>query len=407
VSKKEKKREIVEFQHDVNLEIPEDEIWTYQVEGLAAPHIGKPYKAFTLKKIVFTLTIVTAVLISIYFSVRTIEKDTFEYKKTEIGYELAKFSNIGFITELDIDFVSTVEYEDGNPDPKTNYRIIKEKEKAVTSVFKFALNCDEKIQVVNIAETVEFIDPKAFYSCWALREIRVSENNPNYCSVDGVLYNKDKTRIICRPCDHDTYLAEKYGWAEFDDNGFRIEMEADNENYEQYKKDVLTYVIPSSVTVVGELCFNYSNMTTVYIPEGVKKIETLGFYKIPCLAEIYSYKCENEVTDPRFTGEEALGEVYKSLPETLVEIGSDAFTQCQNLTYVYIPESVTSIGHHAFWDTVYKQDGELRGVTKINVAKTKEDFKDTVKEGDQWLPKYDYKLFKKKITVEYSSERMT
>lgn len=90
-----------------------------------------------------------------------------------------------------------------------------------------------------------------------------------------------------------------------------------------------------------------------------------------------------------------------------MEIGSDAFTQCQNLTYVYIPESVTSIGHHAFWDTVYKQDGELRGVTKINVAKTKEDFKDTVKEGDQWLPKYDYKLFKKKITVEYSSERMT
>lgn len=54
MSKKEKKREIVEFQHDVNLEIPEDEIWTYQVEGLAAPHIGKPYKAFTLKKIVFT-----------------------------------------------------------------------------------------------------------------------------------------------------------------------------------------------------------------------------------------------------------------------------------------------------------------------------------------------------------------
>lgn len=119
----------------------------------------------------------------------------------------------------------------------------------------------------------------------------------------------------------------------------------------------------SSVTVVGELCFNYSNMTTVYIPEGVKKLKHSVFTRFR-LAEIYSYKCENEVTDPRFTGEEALGEVYKSLPETLVEIGSDAFTQCQNLTYVYIPESVTSIGHHAFWDTVYKQDGELRGVTK-------------------------------------------
>ena len=27
-----------------NINIPEDEIWTYQVPGLAAPHIGKPFK---------------------------------------------------------------------------------------------------------------------------------------------------------------------------------------------------------------------------------------------------------------------------------------------------------------------------------------------------------------------------
>jgi len=403
VSKKEKKTE--ELENEIRLEIPEDEIWTYQIEGLAAPHVGKPYKDFTLKRIVFALTIIVAVFVAMYFSVRTIEKDTYEYNKTEIGYELSKFSNTGFITELDIDFVSAVKYDKGNPDPKTNFIIIKDEEKAVTSVFQYALNCDEKVQVINIGQTVEFIDPKAFYSCWALREIRVSEKNPNYCSVDGVLYNKDKTRIICRPCDHDTYLAEKYGWAQYEENGNRIEIESDNANYERYKKDVLTYVIPSSVTVVGELCFNYSNMTTVYIPQGVKTIETLGFYEIPRLAEVYSYKCENEVTDPHFTEEKSLGEVYKSLPEGLAEIGSDAFTQCQALTYVYIPESVTFIGHHAFWDTVYKQDGELRGVTKICAAKTEEDFNNTVKTGDQWRPKYDYRLFKKSVDVEYSSER--
>ena len=39
MSKKEKKNQVEE---PVQLNIPEDEIWTYQVEGLAAPHINKP-----------------------------------------------------------------------------------------------------------------------------------------------------------------------------------------------------------------------------------------------------------------------------------------------------------------------------------------------------------------------------
>ena len=408
MSKKEKvkkEKKMQQLHQDVHLDIPEDEIWTYQIEGLAAPHIGKPYEHFTLKKVIFSVTIVIAVLLSMYFSVRTIQKDTFDYKQTKAGYELSKFSNIGFMTELDIDFVSEVKYIDGNNDPNTNFYIVKDETKAVTSVTKYALTCDEKVQTINIGDTVEFVDSKAFYSCRALREINVDEKNPNYCSVDGVLYNKDKTRIICRPCDHDTYLAEKYGWAEYDDNGFRIEIEKDDENYEQYKKDVLTYVIPSSVTVIGELCFNYANMTTVYIPEGVTVIETLSFFKIPRLAEIYSYKCETPVTDTHLTDEKLLGEVYPSLPEGLVEIHSDTFTQCQDLTYMYIPDSVTLIGHHAFWDAVYKESGELRGITKIYVAKTQEDFKETVKTGDAWRPKYDYKLFKKNVDIEYSSER--
>ena len=37
------------LQEEIN--IPEDEIWTYQVPGLAAPHIGKPFKNAKLKKL--------------------------------------------------------------------------------------------------------------------------------------------------------------------------------------------------------------------------------------------------------------------------------------------------------------------------------------------------------------------
>ena len=48
MSKKEKKK-VDDWGTDVQLDIPEDEIWTYQVPGLAAPHINKPYKYYTLK----------------------------------------------------------------------------------------------------------------------------------------------------------------------------------------------------------------------------------------------------------------------------------------------------------------------------------------------------------------------
>ncbi|MGN0547927.1 MAG: leucine-rich repeat protein [Acutalibacteraceae bacterium] len=402
--KKEKKiKNAVE--EPIHLDIPEDEIWTYRVEGLAAPHVNKPYKHYGLKKVIFALVIIVAVSISCYFSVRTVQKDTFEYDQKQSGYELSKFSNTGYLTTLDIDYVSSIEYDRTNPDTSTNYKIIKDETKPVTSVRQYALNCDENIQTINIGAGVTYVDPKAFYSCWALRQIEVDENNPNYCDIDGVLYNKDKTEIICRPCDHDTYLAEKYGYAKYDASGYRIEPTPEDENYEQYVNDVMTFVVPSTVTKIGQLCFNYANMTTVYLPEGLKEIETLGFFEIPLLANIYSYKSDKEITDSHFTSEEALGEVYLSLPEGLEKIGSDAFSYNQDLTYIYIPESVTQIGHHAFWDTVYKENKELKGVTEINVARSEDDFKAGVKTGNNWRPQYDYLLFKKSINVVYGSER--
>lgn len=402
MSKKEKKNQVEE---PIHLDIPEDEIWTYQVEGLAAPHINKPYKHFGFKKVIFTIIIVIAVSLSCYFSVRTVQKDTFEYEQTQTGYELTKFSNTGYLTVLDIDYVSTVEYDKNNPDVNTNFTIKKDETKKVTSVGAYTLNCDEKVKIINVGAEVDFVDPKAFYSCWALQQIEVDENNPNYCDIDGVLYNKDKTEIICRPCDHDTYLAEKYGYAKYDENGYRIEPSPEDKNYEQYVNDVLTFVIPSSVKTVGQLCFNYANMKNVYIPEGVTVIETLGFFEIPLLENVYSYKPVAEVTDSHFTSQEALGEVYNSLPEGLEYIGSDAFSYNQAMNYMYIPESVTHIGHHAFWDTVYKENDELKGVAQINVAASEEEFK-AVETGDNWRPQYDYMLFKKSIGVVYGAERM-
>ena len=367
-----KKKKLQNVEEPVILNIPDDEIWTYRVEGLSAPHINKPYKNFTLKKIIFTLVIIIAISVSSFFSVMTVQKDTFEYEKNETGYTLIKFSNTGTITELSIDTFNG---------------------EKVTAVGQYAVNCDEKIELITIGKDVLKIDPKAFYSCYALREIRVDGENPNYRDVDGVLYTRDMKRIICHPCDHDEYLKEQFGFKDVDEN---------SEDYNEYVEKVLTFVVPSTVETIGELCFNYSELKTVYLPEGLKKIETLGFFKIPLLENIYTYS--GEVDTSRFESEEVFDDVYVSLPQSLMYIGSDAFSYNQALSYIYIPENVEFIGHHAFWDTVYKESKELRGVTKIHTALSEEDF-EKVETGNNWRPQYDYLLFKKSVDIFYNAER--
>ena len=216
-------------------------------------------------------------------------------------------------------------------------------------------------------------------------------------SIRNSIYLKDKTEIICVPCDRDQYLRDKYGYTE------DITDEKD-EKFAQYEKDVLTYVIPSTVEKVGKLCFNYANLTTIYIPEGVKTIESLGFYEIPRLKNVYSYVPEVEVTDTHYTSDESLGKIYLSLPEGLEHIGSDAFTECRALSYVYIPSSVTYIGHHAFWDTVVKDGDNFYGVSAINVALDEKSF-EKVQTGDEWSPRYLFLIFTKSVDINYSAQR--
>ncbi len=406
MSKKEKKaKKPADWGTDVKLDIPEDEIWTYQIPGLSKPHINRPFKHFLLKKAIFVIVIIISVSLSICFSVLALQSETFKYETMNNGLQLSKFSNTGYIYELDIDYAAEVKYIPGNNDPATNFTIEKDKTKPITSICEFALNCDDKIKTIRIGANVTEIDAKSFYSCWALQNIEVDENNPNYCDVDGVLYNKDKTEILCYPCDHDEYLRKKYG---YEKELYKDEVTA------EYERDIQVYVVPSTVVKIDEMCFNYANLREIYLPNGLKTIETLGIFKLhervdqwsttPSLKNIYTYDAD-DVVDTHLTSKKELGNLYVSLPEGLEYIGSDALSYNQNLGYLYVPESVTYIGHHAFWDTVYKDGGELKGVTQINVARSEDDFAE-VEQGDHWKPQYDYLLFKKYVDIKYEAERV-
>lgn len=398
MSKKKEKQVVDHLSENVIIDVPDDEIWTYKIDGLPAPRINVKPKYYTLKKIIFVVTVIIAVSISMYFSFRAVKSEPFEFKALPSGnYQLYKFSNTGNIRELEIGYVTELKYKEGDNNPETNFYFETDEKTVVTDIREFAFNCDEKLEVIKIGPNVTNIETLAFYTCKNLKEFIVDEKNPNYCDVDGVLYNKDMTEVICYPMNHAAYLREKYGYEK--------ELWSEDENYEQYKKDVLTYVLPSTVKVVKELSFNYCQIADLYLPEGLETVETLGFFKSDYLSNIYSYKSEKAVLDTAYTDDKALGVVYCSLPDGLQYIGSDAFSYNKKLNYMFIPSTVNHIGHHAFFDCVYKENGEIKGVAQMNVAADENAFKDVFL-GDDWKPKYNHNLFKKGIEIVYSAERL-
>ena len=388
---------------DVHLDIPEDEIWTYQIDGLSAPHIGKPFTNFTLKKIIFTVLLLIAVGLSMYFSIRVVSRTPFEYNEVGDGtYEFVKFNNTGYIKELTIDYAVTIETDKSNPDAATNFTLIKDETKPISVIPEFCFNCDENVEIIYIGKDVKEIDGKAFFTCRTLKQIIVDEENEYYCDIDGVLYNKDKTEIILYPMNHPQYLREKYGyndtiWADGENN---MEFRA------RYEADILTYVLPATVETIGELAFYDLPLAKLYMPEGLKRIETMAIMRNWWMTGIYSYESSTaEADETGFSAIAKLQGVYKSLPEGLEYIGSDAMSYCDDGDVLRIPSTVKYIGHHAFFDTAEKSGDGFLGYGKVYMGMSEEEF-ESVEAGGQWIPEYDSGLLDKKVELVFDSEKI-
>lgn len=410
------------------LDIPEDEIWTYQIEGLQAPHINQPFKNATAKKIIVVIVLIIAIGTSIFLSVRAVHSDEYKYKALDDGtYELVKYSNPGGVTDLTVDYV--VDLKTGE----------KDETKPISVIDEYAFNCDETLHTITIGKDVKSIDEKSIYSCWNLRSVWVDDANEAYCDIDGVVYTKDLTEAIHYPTAHDMHLMinndyaseeiDKDGNRKFiskvtDENGNLTDEKGNNlvdrvwgtnklydeQWYQTYNKTCRTYVIPSNVKSLNNFSFAYSDIVDLYIPEGVTYMGNMALFKNTALTNIYTYKTDKEITDTTYKAIDDMTEIYPSLPEGLEFLGNDSLYYTRGLSYLYIPSSVTHIGHHAFWDSVYKDDSKnLCGITAYNTAYANEDdFKSKVETGDQWRAQYDYMLFKKSVDVNYGvNERVS
>ena len=274
------------------------------------------------------------------------------------------------------------------------------------SVVEIANNIESKnIKSITLSKNVIEIISGGFENCINLEMINVDNNNQYYISEDGILYNKEKTELICYPNNkkeqsyvmpdsltkipsdfNNKYLKSITLSKDFEEMGSfenfeslqEINVNENNSNYSSengvlFNKDKTTllgyprnkegesYVIPTSVTEIGTPSGNLNNVIT---NKNLKNITiTRNVSKIHCdfsyCANLQNIDVDSE--NQNFTSEE--GVLFykdklalmaypsgKTQTSYIIPDGVKALLgfKCINLKELIIPSSVSFIMDDAF-----------------------------------------------------------
>ena len=206
----------------------------------------------------------------------------------------------------------------------------------VTEIGKYAFDGCKSLTSITIPDGVTSIGDGAFYNCSSLTEIKVASENSNYVSVNGVLYNKDKTTIICYP-------AGKKG------NNYKIPDGVTKVDSSAFIgcSSLTSITIPNGVTSIGDSAFeDCTSLTSITIPNSVTSIGDSAFEDCTSLTSITIPNGVTSIGDSAFEGCTSLTSI--TIPNSVTSIGFGAFIGCSSLTSITIPDSVTCIGDSAF-----------------------------------------------------------
>lgn len=184
-----------------------------------------------------------------------------------------------------------------------------------------------KLKTVKISADVNQIAYNAFRNCSALLSIEVDHDNESYSSVDGTLFNKDKTVLIRYPAalSESKYIIPN-GVVEIGDFAF------------SFSNNLTEVIISETVTDIGSYAFsNCANIETLYIP---KNITTIGMYAFSSLSNLKSIVMQSSETTLNTYAISLYGNVlerFDFLSTTPPIFRVNTIYNLSNSTSIYVP----------------------------------------------------------------------
>lgn len=163
---------------------------------------------------------------------------------------------------------------------------------------------------IYIPSSVKNISDQVFVLCSGL--ITVDKENTNYSSLDGVLFDKTKTKLIQCP-------VSKKGSYNIPSS---VALIGDYSFFKCY--DLTSIIIPSSVDSIGSGAFEYVGLKSVDIPSSVKSIGVNAFYRCSGLRSV-------------------------NIPSSVTSVGDGAFSYCSGLTSIVTNGYPVMLGTYTFY----------------------------------------------------------
>ena len=199
-------------------------------------------------------------------------------------------------------------------------------EENVTSIGDYAFSWCTSLANITIPESVTSIGCSVFSNCSSLESITIPQNITNIS--DYVVYNCRKLKSIIIPKN-----VTSIGAGAFCDC-----------------RDLTSIIIPENVTSIGANAFkNCSSLTSITVPQNVTIINTNVFNGCSGLTNITIPENVTAIGYQAFRDCSGLTGII-TIPKSVTSIGAGAFWGCRGLTGIAIPESVISIGDSSFRD---------------------------------------------------------
>ena len=261
----------------------------------------------------------------------------------------------------------------------------------VTKVEKDAFKGNTALTKVFIPQTIndfglsrtDVLERNLFVGCTALEYIEVEEGNPVFCSVDGVLFDREKRSLFTYPAaaTRTSYTVPEsvkdIAYSAFAHNQHLVNVTIPDEvtdmgtsvfngctNLEEVRlspnlkslpgylfshcEHLKSVTIPQGVTNLGLGVFSgCASLTSMTMPESVVSTDYAVFEDCTSLSEVTLSPNLKEINQKMFLNCSSLAEIQ--IPESVTSVLSEAFKNCLSFKKFDLPENVNRLGDSLFY----------------------------------------------------------